>query len=562
MAKPEQQEGDIAARLMRMAKEHPDPAKREEAAQTYRELTGKDLSAPAPGPIADPAEALQPSLMGRAAGAVKNFVTGPLNAAAAGFNDRISMGMYPAALDLIGASSPQYRQKLAKEHPVGDLVGQGTGIAASMVVPGAPAAVIDQSVARVASGVTPRLAATGAGQVARGAVSGGLTAGTEAITKSDGTAEGMAKSFEDALLPGAAGGAIFSGLGQGMRAGDELLQSVAPRVRDFVNAKRSGAYQSPELQNLARGGEGVRQASEHAADAVMARDRQMSNRDRATYEQDMAPHMSSTNIDTNRAQEDLFRRALENLHADTGAPKDPQLQAALGEAFGQVGDTRTLKGMLDNLEVTRGRANFSSAAPTPENQAHRQVYEAQNRSLDDVVPEAVRQARGEARQSLEGERRRHDILANTEGDVARGQTAAGDENIRVTKEKMIARLLQRVGDDNVPGQEARRYLEELAQSDPEIARQIELVRAKKAQEAVRPSLTPLVPLNLAGTNEAAGYGPAARQVGRAAAGHVLQPALEYGGQELGSKGGRIAPGLVPLLRDPMDAIAGRKKKRK
>jgi hypothetical protein len=119
-----------------------------------------------------------------------------------------------------------------------------------------------------------------------------------------------------------------------------------------------------------------------------------------------------------------------------------------------------------------------------------------------------------------------------------------------------------VGDANVPGKEARAYLEELAAQDPEIARQIDLLRAKKAQEAVRPSFKALTPLDLAGTNEAGGYGQMARQLGRSAAGHVVQPALEYGGQELGGKGGRVAPGLVPLLRDPVDALVGRKKKRK
>lgn len=551
----------MAARLMRMAKEHPDPAKREEAAQAYRDLTGKDLAAPAPaGPIADPAEAAQPSMLGKAAGAVKDFVTGPLNAAAAGFNERISGGIYPAALDLIGASSPQYRQKLAQDHPIGDLVGQGTGIAASMVVPGAPAAVIDQAVAHTAAGVAPRLAASGAGQVGRGAVTGALTAGTESLTKGDGTAEGMAKNFEDALLPGAAGGAAFSALGQGMKSGDELLQSVAPRVRDFVQAKRSGAYQSPELKNLAKGGEGVRQASENAGNAVLARDRAIGDRNQRNYDEAIEPYEKSTKIDTGKAQSVLLQKYMDNLHADTGEPMDMALAKALEDEAVKLGDTRTLKGMLDNLKMSRAKADHNSLAPTDENKAYRQVYEAQNQALDDVVPERVKAAREEAHQGLTEERRRHDIIANTEGEISRGQTRDG-ENTRVTKEKMIARLLQRVGDDNVPGQEARRYLEELAAQDPEIARQIALVRAKKAQEAVRPSFTPLVPLNLAQTNEAGGYGQAARQLGRSAAGHVLQPALEYGGQELGGKGGRLSPGLVPLLRDPIDALVGKKKKK-
>lgn len=552
--------GDTKSRLARMAREG-DPEQREQAAELYRTLTGEEPPpAAAPGPIADPAAAAHPSMLGRAAGAVKDFVTGPLNAGAASFNETVSGGVYPAALDFLGLSSPQYRQKLAEDHPIADVAGKGVGIAASAAIPGAPAAVIDQAVGRMGAAVAPRLAASGTGQVLRGAASGALTSGMANMTKSDGTGEGMANAFEEGLAPGAVGGAAFSALGQGMSAGDRALQSVSPRIKDLVSAKRAGLYESPELQGAPKGLDGVRKVAENASDAVLARDQAMSARDKRVFDADMAPHMSSDKIDVNKAQMALLQKYNDNLHRDTGEPKDPALAQALEDAAVSLGSTKTLAGMLDNLQVTRGKANFESTSPTPENTANRQVYDAQNQALDDVVPEQVRRARGEARKSLEGERRRHDILANTEGDISRGQTSAGDENVRVSREKRIATLLQRAGDENVPGREAKRYLEELAAQDPEIARQIELVRAKKAQEAARFSFEPLVPLNLAGTNEAAGYGPAMRQIARASAGRILQPGLEAGGAELGSKGGRYAPGLVPLLRDPVDALLGRKKR--
>lgn len=575
--------GDIAQRLARMANMHPDQGKREEAAQAYRELTGQDppvnegpmpegqprMGAPSAlanqkrAPIADPAEAVQPSMLGRAAGAVKDFVTGPLNAAAAGFNDRISMGMYPAALDLVGASSPQYRQKLATEHPIADTVGQGTGIAASALVPGAPAAIIDRGLATTAEGLAPQLMKTAGGQIGRGVASGALTGGTENVARNGGgTAEGMAKAFEEGAAPGAVVGGAFAGAGELAKAGAAGIRAVSPRIRDFVSAKEGGAYQSPELQGLAHGSPGVRQAAENAGDAILARDRQMSDRDYRNSEADLAPFMKSNKIDTGKAQGDLLSKYMDNLHADTGEPKDMALAKALEDEAVKLGDVKTLKGMLDNLAMSREKANFGSTAPTPENQAYRQVYEAQNKGLGGVVPPEVEAARSESRKSLEAERRRHDIIANTEGQISRGRDSAGDENVRVTKEKQIATLLERVGDDTKPGRDAKRYLDELAAQDPEIARLIEVVRAKKAQEATRFSTKPLVPLDLAGTNEAAGYGPAFRQNSRAIAGQLVEPALRVGGQNAAAAGARMAPGLAGPLRDPIDALLGRKKKRK
>jgi hypothetical protein len=569
----------VEERLARMANLHKDPAKREEAAKAYRELTGGDpptfegpvsegeapMGAPSvraknqPPPI-DPAGAQQQSFMGRAADAVGDFVGGPLNAGAAKFNETVSMGMYPKFLDLIGASSPQYRQKLEEDHPIASTVGTGAGIAATAMLPGAPAAIIDRGVASTAAELAPALSRTAGGTIARGATSGALVGGTAALPGSDGTPEGMARAFESGMGPGAAAGGGLTALGVGMQAGSRGIQAAMPRVRDFVRATEEGAYQSPELRGLSKGGLGVREAAENAGDAVLARSRAMSTRDRANYDEGMQPYLESTDINTDLIKRKLYTDAIENRHADTGAAKDPALMDALGQAFEQSNQTKTAKGLLDNLETARAEANFNSATRTPKEKAAGSVYDAMNEGLDKSLPEGARAVRSESRQALEATRRRNDILANTEGDISRGQTADGGENLRVTKEKMVARLLSRIGDTNEPGKEARRYLAELAQQDPEIARQIALVQAKKAQEGTRFSFDPVEAMGLTGTNEAGGFGATGRQLGRFGAGRILEPALRRGGEAAVESGGRMG-GTTPLLAAPVDAIVKRRKKK-
>ncbi len=569
----------IEERLARMANLHKDPAKREEAATAFRELTGKDpptfegpvqegqapLGAPSvraknnPPPM-DPAGAQEQSFMGKAADAVGNFVGGPLNAGAAKFNETVSMGMYPKFLDLIGASSPQYRQKLEADHPIASTVGTGAGIAATAMLPGAPAAVIDRGVAATAAELAPALSRTAGGTIARGTASGALVGGAAALPGSDGTAEGMAKAFEGGMAPGALAGGGLSALGVGMQAGSRGIQAAMPRVRDFVRGTESGAYQSPELKGLAKGGLGVREAAENAGDAVLARGRAMSERDRAAYDEGMAPFLENTGIDTNQIKRRLYTDAIENRHADTGDAKDPALMEALGGAFEQANKTKTVKGLLDNLETARGEANYNSTARTPKEKASGRVYDAMNAGLDESLPEGARAVRAESREALEATRRRNDILANTEGEISRGQTADGGENLRVGKERMVARLLARIGDENVPGLEARKYLQELASQDPEIARQIQLVQAKKAQEATRFSFDPVEAMGLTGTNEAGGFGAMGRQFGRFGAGRILEPALRRGGEAAVESGGRMG-GVPPLLTAPIDAIVKRRKKK-
>jgi hypothetical protein len=232
------------------------------------------------------------------------------------------------------------------------------------------------------------------------------------------------------------------------------------------------------------------------------------------------------------------------------------------------------------LKAVRSAGAFGSTQPTDAQTAARARYMALKGAIDESVddnamPDLVRQARQEAAINAKAARRRHDILGNTEGDLARGGSSGAapgegiddvaslrealeaDPDIRVSREKAGATLLGRIGDKNVPGDSSDKYLRELA-LDPEIARQIAIVRAKKAREGVRFSLEGLTPESLTGATAAGGFMPIIRQNARFLGARVLHPLLDIGGEAAARAGARGAP----ILRDPIDAAMGRRKKEK
>jgi hypothetical protein len=583
-----------------------DPQVRAKAAEIYERLYDEPPPSVADSaPIADPmAAAAQRAAkqndgvdwgkaLSGAASSVSDFVTGPLQAGVAKWNDRMTLGLYPAAMDLLGVDNPQRRADLAKKHPIGDMIGDGASMVTAALSPAAPAAMVDRAVAQMAGPLTRAVSPLGraAAATATNATAGALTGALESTVKGDGLA---------GAAPGAVSGVVGTGLGALMRGGAASTRAASPNIKDFAEAKRAGAYDRPELKAVEdiHGGLGARRAAENAHEAIVGRDSQIVAGQKATYQEAIAPFLD-TNLSREQAQKELLKRFADNLDPRTGAPYDEALDTAYRDVADFLGGVRPgkpgLRGGKPHVVVTpnepaptleganrkalgiREAADFESMAPTPANRAAQKAYGVLKTAIDSSVPAPVVAARKEAATNAAEGRRRRDIVYNTEAEVTRpsgspraqeapldtdvvamNETLGADPTMRVAKEKAAATFLGRVGDDNVPGHTANKYLRELSDMDPEFARQLAIVRAKKAREAVRFSMKGLVPTDLTGSNEASGFGPFIRQNMRSVGAQLVEPVLEGAGKLLPRAFVRGAP----VLRDPIDAAMGRRKKEK
>lgn len=514
-------------------------------------------------------------------------------------NERYTFGAWPVVQDALGLSSPGRRAQLEKENPRASVAGGVTGDVVGAIR--GPAALVDKAVTTTAAQL-PRvgnaLASSLPGRVATNAASGATTA---ALSGED---------IEGQQL-GAGLGAAGTLAGTALKAGARGLRAVSPWVDDFAEARASGILKAPEIRDLPGGPRGVKLAAEGSFERIVEHDAALVGAQKDKYRAAIEPFLASK-IDRTKAFDVLNRQYLANLDPRNGAPYDDVLDAAYRDAFDYLGGLRPkggghapggkpgftytanepepdLLGMMKQTQSVRNKAGFESLAPSPSNVANRQVLGAYKAAIDASAPAPVVSARSEAADAARGARRRRDLLLRTEGEITRptgerapSQPAAAvdddeisglaDElgppsgarapigearpagDMRVQKKIQGTRLLQRVGDTNVPGIEAASALEELA-LDPVIERELRLIRAKKAAEAVQPSLKALVPTDLAGTNEMGGWGGFVRQNSRAAAAHLLEPGLRGGGAALE----RAAPRLAPLFVDPVDAILNRRR---
>lgn len=252
---------------------------------------------------------------------------------------------------------------------------------------------------------------------------------------------------------------------------------------------------------------------------------------------------------------------------------------ALTEAMGDP----TIGGLRRLRSEARQRAGFESREPpTPAQQAARDEYFIYDRAIKNAAPEEYLALEGQMAETAKGYRREGDLLAKTEGnlvsggggdvaprahvgpddlgamvdediadrvsEIAQRPRGAGRQRARTAKQQGVATFMQRAGDENVPGKNARGSIEDLAARDPEYARLFQMVEDAKSIEAVRPGLRALLPMDLSGAVAAGGTREIVRQNLRAL-GARLPPVLESV-----EKTAPRAGMLVPALRDPLDAL--------
>lgn len=460
-----------------------------------------------------------------------------LEAGASGFNDRFAFGLPSRALEATGLQPREQRQAIEERSPVATQLGQGTGMGADALL--GPGALIGKLGTRAAVALAPELGASTLGRVAQTAGAGALGAGTYRLA--DAAVQGA--PIEDQLIDGgkgAAAGALV-GLGGealgGLAGGASRLLRRNNQIGTRAAAQEAGLYDRPEMQALPPGEEGNRRAAEMGLDRVLQRDQQLGQEAGQRYQQAVGPHLGQP-VDREALVRQLRAEMMGNVDPDTAAmlpngapapgsvPLRPQVQGALQGAVDRTPANPTVQGTLARRRAMQQDAAFDSPNPTPEQQGARDIYGTFRQGVRNSSPEVAAADDAFSNYARTAARRR-DILFNTEDNVMRGgnqPTPTGDQilpedamapTMRVGKEKAAATTLGRVGDENVPGLQVKRYLEELAAQDPEFAAALDMIAAKKAQEATRFGLHGHSPLSLHGATEFHGLGPLIRQNARA-----------------------------------------------
>lgn len=472
-------------------------------------------------------------------------------------------------------------------------------LVASQVVGGAAGAAAQKGLAAIGGKLLPRMAGT-TGDVVNAGVSG---ATEKALNREggdatrDAAAESMAMAFPFSLLM-----RKFAGLG------DKASQFARkdPVVKRYLENDEKGLYSTPEYAQLPEGREGIHVAADKGFQRVAKRDAELLDDASKKYHAQVDPELK-TEADRQALINSLKKERAANIDPNTRRPYDEGYQAELDDQIAmyekKFGVTKVpgspgvtpdqyqfdrlpteVEGLLKRRRGLKDAASFGSPAPSDKQRATQKLYQTYRKATHDASP-VVKKADDEFSKYASIADRRRDILFNTEenvltgGDLPQGKPVdvevAADElltgqrksvgdlgagevadpanpRLRVRKEQLATRTLKRAGDvETEPGLGVAKYLEELGKQDPEFQAALDFIANKKALEATRFGLTSNLPLN---ANKAfQGAANFLNQNKRAARARILDPA----GKALG-RGARIAArrgsGLVPLLRDPLDAL--------
>lgn len=386
----------------------------------------------------------------------------------------------------------------------------------------------------------------------------------------------------------------------------------------YAKAKERGSYKPDETIETSQGKMTVsktregsvakmrdsQDAAETAIDRSAQADLDLTQESHALTEADWAPLLKDP-VSRARLEANLLAQQNDNINPRTGEPYSGHLDRVLSAELKRVRATPGKpSGLVDPSgepiasppeDFTAGdvrryrqeaRKSSSKGKPTatPEQSDADVAYDVWRKALHDEIPGAQDiDARATARAD-EG-RERRDLMFRSEENVAQEgrpaskpeeleETAAADAaeaadvgpgtpkgrpKIRPGKREAGSTFMGRYGDSrSEPGKRKRSGHERLREMDPEFEAAQDLVAAKRAEEATSMSLQNMVPNSLSSVGEAGFWGPMLRQQGRFIGGRLVDPAFGAAARNL-PKTAR----LVPLLRNPIDALlAGKKEKEK
>lgn len=509
------------------------------------------------------------------------------------FGDRASnmltFGASRPVMDMLGAwfgaenfSSPERRAELTQAYPKTGVAGDvGGGLLGAWM---GPARLLDQTVRAAVPKILPNVVEKSMPVVTRMAppVSTSVVENAAQNWSEGGTLEERVSRLPQNAGTAVALGAGGQAVGDTLSAASDAVKKVGGWTKDFIEANRRGAYETPDLVNSPNAWSAARKGEKRFAQ----RNAELDEEGQAMLRADRKPDLGVgiPRKDLRDRVNALIEGNLDGIPAPgwpKGRPRDFRKHEALESLLGNTDEGLDLLRTVEQDPVTkRFRAvpdptyetmiikrsaeqkagKYGKAADASKEQVRAQTRaEAMNDVIKPSIPERSRLAEERAHERASARERERDIFYNSEERVNRG--TAEDPDLRVSKEKAGARFLGRVGDVNKPGEEAAEYLEELAKADPEYRALIDMVRAAKARDATKFTLSPPLPGSgtLDETNKWAGFGPTIQQLARWGLARVAEPTLRMGGEAIPT----ATPRLVPLLTDPVAAVLeGRKKKEK
>jgi hypothetical protein len=429
-----------------------------------------------------------------------------------GFDDSMTFGFGGAAYDLarrklFGETSEQQEaQAAADEESFPGLRTGGSLI--GMLTPGGTSGAGRAGVAaanRVIRG-TGKLASTGKGMLAAAVTVPGV-AGAQATARGENPLPAVEQALTDPFTYVAAGIPLAMAMRMSGRVRDprkptgRILQTVAENrgeVRMFGDEPvTGGVYETPALQTLPEGREGVNRAAADAGRTFTRINRRMVRRARRAYSQQLR-EIARDNpgpVDITPVTEEL--RGLIR-HQSNGEIANPEVAAAVAdverlitqpaepgpELFGPSGErlqtgrpaeaAATLQDLRQAREVVADRAQFGEPV-TKDNAPYRVIHRALGQASKRIDPRlaVIDEAFSTIMSRLE---RANDIVYGKD---------TPDVADRAAAERTAAATFGRLGDSSQAGTLRADQLDELARISPSYERLTRHVRAKKAQEELR-----------------------------------------------------------------------------
>lgn len=490
------------------------------------------------------------------------------------FNENFAFGL-PARLgDLLGITSQKQRDEFAAKSPTAAKIGGLTGTVSTAIGgPEAGVAKLAQKGVSAAAKAVPELASTMTGRALSQTVAGAGTAAAVEGARSAIAGDDL-KQMGERIVDAIPAGAVTGGAGSMLTEMPLFLRQLVQRdpwVARYAAARNAGTLKNPEVAELPEGKPGIAAASDRAQQRITTRNAERMTNEGQLHEQAVnAAVAASPEQSANPAAQQLYSLASRN-RTRSGQVRDPELESAINEAFDLL-DVNPASGgaattdLLAARKTLEAKAQFGQPA-TKENRPYRQIYDAFNQSLKGQpgqrtpVQEALAAADERFADQANQSERLNDVLYSTEEtNVARGERGPGQPDVRAAKERTAAQNLSRVGDDTEAGSVRARQMQELYDSDPEFAHEIDLILAKKSQEATRPGL-PQVSTNLPKLMSVPGILGIAGQNVRALNARLVDPAAELGARAI-RRGSLLAQPMVPTLRDPFDAELERQRRKK
>lgn len=449
--------------------------------------------------------------------------------------DKVGEGEnYRARQDALNSSAPG---RFAGDF-MGGVGGTATGSAAGAGLLG----MLESKVPALATSALGRVAAnTGVG-----AVTGAGSEAAHATSEGEGLEEIGRRAGKGALVGGALG-AGFSGVGEGAGVVSRVIRKD-PAAGRYLKAKEVGAYKDPEMASLPKGKQGMQEAADATVEKMATREKTLAAQREAEWDMTGAdPATLAKPIDTKPILQQLRAGRQKHIDPDTGLPADgaDSIVAAYDRAISRTGAQATVGGVLKRRQSLKKSAAFDNPNPSPEQLAARDVYQTFRQAVRGASDELAAADDAFSASAKAADRRAELVGADL--------TTAGPAQMEAA-----AARLGRVEDTNRPGLRTQKRLDELHESDPEIAAAMDFLANKKAQEAVRFGLPNTSP-DLSKATLFAGIPRFLGQNARAIGAKVVDPAASATQRNF-TPVARALPGFIPEIEQAYAEYLERKRR--